>query len=110
MLLFLTIAIPVESTDIPLDSCFQKAAKGIPKWHIFHKLCKPIIIGHRGNPSHRQENTIEGFKSVKEFGGQGFELDVVLTKDKKLVLFHDSNVEVIGIFLTKTGILGFMTF
>ncbi|XP_065070960.1 uncharacterized protein LOC135695713 isoform X2 [Rhopilema esculentum] len=93
MLLFLTLAIPAESTDIPLDSCFQKVAKGIPKWHIFHKLCKPIIIGHRGNPSHRQENTIEGFKSVQEFGGQGFELDVVLTKDKKLVLFHDSNVK-----------------
>ena len=34
---------------------------------------------------------MEGFKSAYRQGVSGFELDVFLTKDKKLVLFHDLN-------------------
>ena len=76
---------------VPLDACFKTCASGIPKWHIYHRLCKPIILGHRGNPLLHQENTMEGFKSAYRQGASGFELDVFLTKDKKLVLFHDVN-------------------
>ena len=73
------------------DSCVKTCTPVIPRWHIYHKLCKPIIIGHRGNPLHYQENTMEGFKSVHRFGANAFELDVYLTVDGELVVFHDRN-------------------
>lgn len=48
-----------------------------------------LIIGHRGSPGIGQENTIAGFKRAIELGADGFELDLVLTADNKLVVFHD---------------------
>lgn len=80
-----------STQEIRPDACLARQAPGIPKWHIYHRLCKPLIIGHRGNPIYYQENTLEGFRSVHKFGGNAIELDVYLTKDEKLVLFHDKN-------------------
>ena len=51
-------------------------------------LCK--IIGHRGDKAKYIENTLSGFQSALETEGvDGFELDVVVSKDKKLVVSHD---------------------
>jgi len=48
------------------------------------------IIGHRGNKELFLENTIESFKSILEMDGvDGLELDIVVTKDKQLVISHD---------------------
>ena len=51
-------------------------------------------MGHRGNPQEAQENSLDGIKSVPRFGGDGFEVDVFMTKDKHLVCFHDKNTAV----------------
>ncbi len=48
-----------------------------------------LIIGHRGAPSLNDENTIDSFKSALSCNVDGIELDVQLTKDKQLVVFHD---------------------
>lgn len=48
------------------------------------------IIGHRGDKTAYIENTLAGFQSVLEMEGvDGFELDIVVTKDKKLIISHD---------------------
>lgn len=48
------------------------------------------IIGHRGDKANYRENTLSGFKSSLETEGvDGIELDVVVTKDKVIVLSHD---------------------
>ncbi len=48
------------------------------------------IIGHRGDRAKYPENTLSGFKSALETNDiDGFELDIVVTKDKKLVISHD---------------------
>jgi len=48
------------------------------------------IIGHRGDKANFVENTIAGFKSsLYEEGIDGIELDVVVSKDKKLLISHD---------------------
>lgn len=52
-----------------------------------------MIFGHRGVPEEYQENTMAGFKRAVELGLDGVELDVSLTKDNQLVVFHDMNVE-----------------
>lgn len=36
-----------------------------------------------------QENSLAGYKSLLDLNVDGFETDIFLTKDKKLVLFHD---------------------
>ena len=52
------------------------------------------IIGHRGNKSEYTENTIAGFQSILDTEGiDGFECDVVVSQDKKLVISHDYYIE-----------------
>lgn len=51
------------------------------------------ILYHRGRHNkYIKENTIEAFKGAIE-DGIGVELDVRLTKDKKVVVSHDSNLK-----------------
>ncbi|MEL7333076.1 MAG: glycerophosphodiester phosphodiesterase [Cyanobacteria bacterium J06560_2] len=63
----------------------------------------PLVLGHRGVPEEHQENTMAGFKRAIELGLDGVELDVFLTKDNKLVVFHDLDTERL------TGIPGLIT-
>ena len=48
-----------------------------------------ITIGHRGAPILAPENTLESFIQAYEAGIKGIELDVQLSKDRELVVFHD---------------------
>ena len=59
----------------------------------FNNHSKPLIFGHRGVPEEYQENTMSGFKRAVELGLEGIELDVFLTKDQRLVVFHDLHTE-----------------
>jgi glycerophosphoryl diester phosphodiesterase len=51
-----------------------------------------MIVGHRGVPALHQENTLAGFRRAVSLGIPAVELDVRLTKDGRLVVFHDSDV------------------
>jgi glycerophosphoryl diester phosphodiesterase len=53
---------------------------------------RPIVVGHRGVPRLHQENTLAGFRRAKELGIPAVELDVRLTKDRRAVVVHDSNL------------------
>ncbi|MEO5859352.1 MAG: glycerophosphodiester phosphodiesterase family protein [Pyrinomonadaceae bacterium] len=48
------------------------------------------IEGHRGARGHLPENTIASFIKAIELGADTLELDVVISKDKKVVVSHDS--------------------
>ena len=50
---------------------------------------RPLVFAHRGLSSIRPENTLVSFKAAKEAGIPGIELDVHLTADGKLAVFHD---------------------
>jgi glycerophosphoryl diester phosphodiesterase len=50
---------------------------------------RPLVFGHRGAPGYLPENTIEGFDLAMDMGADGFELDIVLSKDNQLVVLHD---------------------
>jgi len=52
----------------------------------------PLVIGHRGVMGIVPENSVSGFKKAVELGIDGVELDVHLTRDKKLVVIHDKNL------------------
>ena len=49
----------------------------------------PLIVAHRGDVINAPENTISAFRKVLDMGADGIELDVRLTRDEKLVVFHD---------------------
>ena len=51
-----------------------------------------LFIGHRGTRRDLDENTISAFKKAIEFGANYIEFDIRKTKDKKLVVLHDSNL------------------
>ena len=53
----------------------------------------PLIIAHRGDLSTAPENTLAAFQRAWDAGADGVELDVRITKDGQLVVFHDRTLE-----------------
>ncbi|MBK8264096.1 MAG: hypothetical protein IPK80_22505 [Nannocystis sp.] len=54
---------------------------------------RPLILGHRGVPLLHQENTLAGMRRARDLGLDGVELDVFLTRDGEVVVFHDDTVD-----------------
>jgi len=52
-----------------------------------------LFVGHRGASYLAPENTLSAIKLAWELGAYGAECDVMLTADKKVVLFHDKNTK-----------------
>jgi glycerophosphoryl diester phosphodiesterase len=50
---------------------------------------RPLVIGHRGAPRERPENTLPSFLRALELEADGIELDVHCTKDRVVVVHHD---------------------
>jgi len=56
---------------------------------LFPDLARPLLFAHRGLSSSAPENTMAAFKLARDMGMPGVELDVHLTSDGKLAVFHD---------------------
>lgn len=54
---------------------------------------RPQVWGHRGAMDFAPQNTIPSFLLAQDQGADGVELDVQLTKDGVLVVFHDARVD-----------------
>ncbi|MEE8479023.1 MAG: glycerophosphodiester phosphodiesterase, partial [Candidatus Neomarinimicrobiota bacterium] len=54
---------------------------------------KPIYFGHRGDRYNVPENTIASYRSAIKKGLNAIELDVILTKDHRLVCSHYFDLE-----------------
>lgn len=50
------------------------------------------IIGHRGARHEAPENTVEGFIWAQQHGCEHFELDIQLSRDHELMVFHDTTL------------------
>lgn len=59
----------------------------------FFELDKPIVIAHRGGGSLAPENTLVAFEKARSLGVEVLELDLQMTKDGHLVVFHDETLE-----------------
>lgn len=60
---------------------------------MFSSLSSPVIFAHRGASSHAPENTLASFQLAVEQGALAIELDVQLTADQEVVVFHDLTLE-----------------
>src|SRR5713101_3305241 len=54
-----------------------------------HPNKRPIIVAHRGASAVAPENTIAAFRGAVDAGADAIELDVQLSKDGELMVFHD---------------------
>ena len=62
---------------------------------LYHKIRKktPIFFfGHRGAPQIAVENSIHSLSKSIELGSHGVEVDIQITKDYKIILFHDDYI------------------
>lgn len=53
----------------------------------------PVVLAHRGGSAIAPENTMAAFKKSSELGVQGFEIDIRLTKDEEIIVFHDEYLD-----------------
>ena len=54
---------------------------------------QPLVLAHRGLVTEYQENTLLSIQAAIDSPFcNGTEFDVFLTKDNKVVLFHDENL------------------
>ena len=53
----------------------------------------PEIIGHRGNPSTAQENTVAGSVEAFKLGATMVENDIYLMKDGNIIVMHDGTLD-----------------
>ncbi|EKU93822.1 Glycerophosphoryl diester phosphodiesterase [Alloiococcus otitis] len=53
---------------------------------------KAKIIAHRGFSSRQLENTQPAFEAADQFGVDGIECDLQMTKDGHLVIYHDADL------------------
>ncbi|MDR1571199.1 MAG: glycerophosphodiester phosphodiesterase, partial [Clostridiales Family XIII bacterium] len=51
------------------------------------------IWGHRGAYADAPENTLAGFALAAEYGAQGVEFDVQMTRDGETVVIHDETID-----------------
>ena len=54
---------------------------------------QPIVLAHRGGSHLAPEHTMAAFRKAAELGVHGFEIDIRLTKDEEIVVFHDEYVD-----------------
>jgi glycerophosphoryl diester phosphodiesterase len=57
-----------------------------------HDITPPVIIGHRGYRARYPENTLVSFSGAMTAGADMFELDVTLSRDRKVVVIHDDSL------------------
>ena len=83
------IAIPISVVVLFLIYLFLIAPKNKKEMNKF----KTVMYAHRGlHNEERAENSMSAFKAAVD-GGFGIELDIRLSKDGKLVVFHDDTLD-----------------
>ncbi len=50
---------------------------------------RPLVMAHRGDVTAALENTLAAFAAAEATGAECIELDVRITADKQLIVFHD---------------------
>lgn len=53
----------------------------------------PVVLAHRGGSLLAPEHTMAAFQKAFELGVDGFEIDIRLTKDEEIVVFHDDYID-----------------
>ena len=63
-------------------------------YSVTSKASTPQVMGHRGNGFYSPENTILSVSEAIENGADYVELDLALTSDNQIVIFHNAHLDV----------------
>ena len=63
----------------------------------------PIILAHRGGLAEAPANTMTAFSAAADLGVHGFAVDIRLTKDEEIIVFHDEFVDHVTDFTGKVA-------
>ncbi len=69
----------------------------IDKDHLF------LTCGHRGSPVNEPENTIPSLERALREGANSLEVDICVTKDKEVILWHDWNPDELVAIIREKG-------
>lgn len=72
----------------------QTTAQGLPRAVLYNAdmlmdMPRPIVIAHRGACAHAPENSMAAFELAAKAGAAAIELDVRLSADEEVLVFHD---------------------
>ncbi|MCU0406040.1 MAG: hypothetical protein MUE64_03545 [Ignavibacteriaceae bacterium] len=70
----------------------------IDKNHLF------LICGHRGSPVNEPENTIPSLERALSEGVNALEVDICVTKDNEVILWHDWNPDELVALIRENGL------
>lgn len=62
-----------------------------------------LICGHRGSPVNEPENTIPSLERAVREGANSLEIDICITKDNEVILWHDWNPDDLTALLREKG-------
>ncbi len=82
----------ISGADGVLCADEEKFYDTIAKFETDTLLRDPVIIGHRGQPATNHENTLSSAIAAYEAGADAIECDVYFSKDKEIVIMHDSDI------------------
>ena len=73
----------------------EKEAQGIEQQEVQGEYSSnmPEVVAHRGYSSVFPENTLASFAGAMDIGADYIELDVQLSKDRQVVVFHDNDLK-----------------
>lgn len=84
------VALTVGAASVAAWAASKVVAKPIPReGKEALDFNKPVILAHRGGYSEAPENTLSAFLKSAELGVHGFAVDIRLTKDEEIIVFHD---------------------
>lgn len=66
--------------------------------------CPFLIIGHRGAPNEEAENTIPSFKEALRQGANALEIDLVMTAEGEVAVYHDRNPNELVSLIRQAGL------
>ena len=82
----------------------------------YFSICRPInkkyeennqlflVTGHRGSPAKEIENTIQSYETALNDGANSLEIDLCVTKDHEVVIWHDWNPNAPKAILRESGL------
>ncbi len=67
---------------------------------------RALVLAHRGTDGRVPENTVKGCRLAVEGGADGFEVDLCMTRDGKIVLWHDCHPDALVAVVRQAGAEG----
>jgi len=65
----------------------------MPSHLVLKQLSQPVVIAHRGYSARCPENTLAAFEAAIAAGADMIELDVTLTRERRVVVIHDDHLD-----------------